>query len=55
MARQCRLSWDQVSGIEERAVRRGLLRRAGAASSVVGVDETSFQRRHEYVTVIGTV
>ena len=51
MARQYRLSWDQVSGIQERAVRRGLSRRAVAASPVVGVDETSFQRRHEYVTV----
>ena len=52
VARQCRLSWDQVSGIQERAVRRGLSRRAVAASPVVGVDETSFQRRHEYVTVV---
>ena len=42
VARQCRLSWDQVSGIQERAVRRGLSRRAVAASPVVGVDETSF-------------
>ncbi len=52
VARQCRLSWDQVSGIQARAVRRGLSRRAVAASPVVGVDETSFQRRHEYVTVV---
>ena len=52
VARQCRLSWDQVAGIQERAVRRGLSRRAVAASPLVGVDETSFQRRHEYVTVV---
>ena len=39
-------------GIQERAVRRGLSRRAVAAAPVVGVDETSFQRRHEYVTVV---
>ena len=52
VARQCRLSWDQVAGIQERAVRRGLSRRAVAAAPVVGVDETSFQRRHEYVTVV---
>ena len=26
MARRCRLSWDQVAGIQERAVRRGLVR-----------------------------
>ena len=41
-----------MSGIQERAVRRRLSRRAVAASPVVGVDETSFQRRHEYVTVV---
>ena len=52
VARQCRLSWDQVAGIQARAVRRGLSRRAVAAAPLVGVDETSFQRRHEYVTVV---
>ena len=52
VTRQCRLSWDQVSGIQERAVQRGLSRRAVAAAPLVGVDETSFQRRHEYVTVV---
>ena len=30
----------------------GLSRRPVAAAPAVGVDETSFQRRHEYVTVI---
>ena len=52
VARQCRLSWDQVAGIQARAVRRGRSRRAVAAAPLVGVDETSFQRRHEYVTVV---
>jgi len=32
VARQCRLSWDQVSGTQERAVRRGRSRRAVAAA-----------------------
>ena len=36
VARQCRFSWDQVAGIQERAVRRGLSRRAVAAAPVVG-------------------
>ena len=31
---------------------RGLSGRAVVAARVVGVDETSFQRRHEYVTVV---
>ena len=52
VARQCRLSWDQVAGIQGRAVRRGLSRRPVAAATAIGVDETSFQRRHEYVTVV---
>ena len=50
VARQCRLSWDQVAGIQERAVRRGLSRRALAAAPVVGVDETAAagKRRREH-------
>lgn len=46
------LTWDEAAGIQERAVRRGLKRRVERAVSELGVDETSFQHRHEYVTVI---
>jgi transposase len=46
------LSWDAVAGIQERAVRRGLAKRQKASPRNIGVDETSFQKRHEYVTVI---
>ncbi len=46
------MSWDQVAGIMERAVNRGLARRELSVPKVVGVDETSFQKRHEYVTVV---
>lgn len=46
------LSWDQIAGIQERAVRRGLAKRKKASPKNIGVDETSFQKRHEYVTVI---
>lgn len=46
------LSWDQVDGIMQRAVRRGLQRRAPSKLRRIGVDETSFQKRHEYVTVV---
>jgi transposase len=46
------LSWDQVAGIQERAVRRGLAKRQKVSPKNIGVDETSFQKRHEYVTVI---
>ena len=46
------LSWDQVDGIMQRAVRRGLARRKNFEPERIGVDETSFQKRHEYVTVV---
>lgn len=52
VAQQLRLSWDQVDGIMERAVARGLLRRKRMEVRRLGVDETSFQRRHEYVTIV---
>ena len=35
-----------------RAVARGLLRRKRVSVRRLGVDETSFQRRHEYVTIV---
>lgn len=46
------LSWDQVNTIMERAVKRGLKRREQTQPENIGIDETSFQKRHEYVTVI---
>jgi transposase len=52
VAKQLRLSWDEVDGIMGRAVARGLLRRKRVAVRRIGVDETSFQRRHEYVTIV---
>lgn len=52
VAVQLSLSWDQVAGVMERAVARGLKRRAQQAPRSIGVDETSFQKRHNYVTVV---
>lgn len=52
VAEQLRLSWDEVDGIMSRAVARGLLRRKRIEVRRIGVDETSFQRRHEYVTIV---
>lgn len=46
-----RMSWDEAEGIFQRAVARGLARRVAEPVRAVGVDETSFQKRHEYVTV----
>ena len=52
VARLMDLTWDEVDGIMQRAVRRGLARRPGLEPERIGVDETSFQKRHEYVTVV---
>lgn len=52
VAKHLRISWDESSGIMERAVRRGLQRREAEPVKYVGVDETSFAQRHEYVTVV---
>jgi transposase len=52
VARLMNLTWDQVDGIMQRAVQRGLARRAPLEPVRIGIDETSFQKRHEYVTVV---
>jgi transposase len=52
VARNMGLSRDQVNGVQERAVARGLARREAVAPAKIGVDETSFQKRHEYVTIV---
>lgn len=52
VAEQLGLTWDQVAGIQARAVERGLARRKLDPPARMGVDETSFQKRHEYVTVV---
>lgn len=52
VSRRMHLTWDQIDGVMQRAVRRGLARRTLGAIRHVGVDETSFQRRHEYVTIV---
>lgn len=46
------LSWNAVDGIMQRSVRRGLERREITPPEHLSIDETSFQRRHEYVTVV---
>jgi len=51
VARLLGMSWDEVDGVMRRAVARGLGRRKSQPLRAIGLDETSFQRRHEYVTV----
>lgn len=52
VARRLGLRWDATWGIMRRAVRRGLARRQALVLRRVGVDEKSFQRRHQFVTVV---
>jgi len=49
------LSWDEVHGIMERAVKRGLARREAEPIPHIGVDEKSFRKRHRYVTVVSDI
>ncbi len=52
VARHLRLSWSAIDGIMQRAVARGLRRRTATTPTHLSVDEPSFQRRHEYVTIV---
>lgn len=52
VAKQLRVTWGVIDRIMQHAVARGLTRRARQAPSRLCVDETSFQKRHEYVTVV---
>ena len=53
LAKRLGLSWGCVAGIMERAVERGLARRdMRRPCEVLAVDETSFRKRHDYVTVV---
>jgi transposase len=47
-----KLSWDEIHGIMERAVKRGLERRKAELVSHLGIDEKAFRKRHNYVTLV---
>jgi len=46
------LSWNAIDGIMQRAVQRGLARREEITPVRIGVDETSFRKGHDYVTIV---
>jgi len=52
VAERMKVSWDEAWGIMERAVRRGLARREDLPVKELAIDETAFQKHHEYVTVL---
>ncbi|PKM21314.1 MAG: hypothetical protein CVV10_10005 [Gammaproteobacteria bacterium HGW-Gammaproteobacteria-14] len=49
-----RLNWSVVGGLQKHAAARGLVRRSQTFPDSIGIDETAFQRRHQYVTVISS-
>lgn len=52
VSRLMRVSWNAIDGIMQRAVERGLARREEQSVVHIGVDETSFRKRHDYVTIV---
>ena len=52
VSRLMNLSWNAIDGIMQRAVVRGLSRREALSMSQIGVDETAFKKRHDYVTIV---
>jgi transposase len=46
------LSWDAVQSIMDRAVARGLERREATRMPHLGIDEKSFGKGHDYITVL---
>lgn len=46
------LSWDEVDGIMQRAVARGLERRELTMPATLGIDEKAFRRGQDYVTLV---
>lgn len=47
-----RLSWDEMNHIMEKAVKRGLSRRKDEPVTHIGMDEKSFLKGHNYITVM---
>jgi len=52
VAEQLQLSWDEIHGMMERAVKRGLQRRKAEPVSHLGVDEKAFRKGHHYMTIV---
>lgn len=52
VAKLLQLSWDEIHGIMERAVERGLRRRQAEPVPLIGVDEKAFRKGHHYFTLV---
>jgi transposase len=47
-----RLSWDEVHGVMQRAVARGLARKQPRELLAIGVDEKAHRKGHKYLTIV---
>jgi transposase len=52
VGQQLSLSWDEIHGILDRAVERGLKRRQAETVKRIGVDEKAFRKGHRYLTLV---
>jgi transposase len=52
VAEHLSVSWDEIHGIMERAVARGLERRRAESVPLLGVDEKAFRKGHKYFTLV---
>ncbi|MBX6421760.1 MAG: ISL3 family transposase [Nevskia sp.] len=53
--RLLRLSWDEVFGVMDRAVRRGQARKKPRVLRQIGVDEKAFRKGHSYTTIVSDI
>ena len=54
-SKMLRLGWQATSDIMNRALKRGLSRRAPEKLSHIGIDEKSFKSGHHYITILNDV
>jgi transposase len=52
VAKELGVSWDMVDNIKQAAIKRGLWRREMVKVKHLGIDETSYQKGHDYIGVI---
>jgi len=52
VAQLLNLSWDEIHGLMDRAVKLGLSRRESEDLDYIGIDEKSFRKGHQYVTLV---
>src|SRR6266571_6426647 len=52
VARRLGLTWEEANGIVERAVKRALARRLSMAARYLGIDEHSYLKHFQFVTMV---